>query len=94
MEGSRMPGWGVQESFGLLTNFKVVVPVKHQQTDTSGARDAEMDPRTLVHFFLESSWLVSSTVKGTGLLGRAVSSWKALESKDTSCNLTDFFGGH
>lgn len=68
MEGSRMPGWGVQESFGLLTNFEVVVPVKHQQTDTSGARDPEMDPRTLVHFFLESFWLVSSTVKGTASL--------------------------
>lgn len=94
MEGSRMPGWGVQEPFVSLTNFKVVVPVKHQQTDTSGARDPEMDPRTLVHFFLESSWLVSCAVKGTGLLGRAVSPWKVLESKDTSCNLTDFFGGH
>lgn len=81
MEGSRMPGWGVQEPFVSLTNFKVIVPVKHQQTDTSGARDPEMDPRTLVHFSLESSWLVSCAVKGTGLLGRAVSSWKALDGR-------------
>lgn len=53
MEGSQMPGWGIQEPFGLLTNFKVIVPVKHQQTDTSGARDPEMDPRT-------EHWSISS----------------------------------
>lgn len=53
MEGSQMPGWGVQEPFGLLTNLKVIVPLKHQQTGTSRARDPEMDPRT-------EHWSISS----------------------------------